>query len=299
MHPLGIAAGLATAIAWAVCAMFFTSSSRRIGVFAMNNWRVLFGFLLLLVTQIATTGSPIPRANATQWWLLVASGFLGVYVGDTFLFQALHDVGPRLGLALFNVMPITTALLAWPILGEKLGLVAWSGIALTVAGATWVLAEEHRGDPAVRNPKIARGVLFILLAALTCGFGYIVAKPAMEGPDGASPMTAALIRVGIALLCFWATSLARGRLRIVARAVRDVRSTLYLAGGAVAGPFLGIWLSMVAVRLVPTGIASTLFATMPLMILPLVILFYHERVSWRAALGAALTVTGVAILANA
>jgi drug/metabolite transporter (DMT)-like permease len=53
---------------------------------------------------------------------------------------------------------------------------------------------------------------------------------------------------------------------------------------------------MIAVRHCPAGVVSTIIATMPVLILPGVILFYREKVSLRAAGGAVLSVVGVALL---
>ena len=69
--------------------------------------------------------------------------------------------------------------------------------------------------------------------------------------------------------------------------------------GSVLGPFLGIWLSLIALKLTKAGIAATLMSTLPIAILPMVIIFYKERVSWRAWLGTIITVIGVYILFNA
>ena len=67
MNPVGIAAALATAVSWAACAMFFTSASRRIGSFSMNNWRVLFGTALLFII-------PGPLSDAVALVLLLPWG---------------------------------------------------------------------------------------------------------------------------------------------------------------------------------------------------------------------------------
>ena len=298
MNPVGIAAALATAVSWAACAMFFTSASRRIGAFSMNTWRVLFGTALLFVLHAALAGSLFPDASSRQWALLVVSGAVGVFVGDLFLFQSYVDIGPRLGLLLFNANPFFTAIIAWPLLGEKLGALAWLGMAVTVGGTLWVLSEENPGG-LPRSRHHARGVLFAVLAALCQSIGFVIAKPAITGDGGLDPLAASLIRVGTAVVCFWGVSLLRGELPRVLRDVRNRAAMLYLLGGAITGPSIGIWLSLTALKLVPAGIAATLMALMPVVILPFVILFYKERVSWRAAVGAAIAIAGVAILVNA
>jgi drug/metabolite transporter (DMT)-like permease len=75
-----------------------------------------------------------------------------------------------------------------------------------------------------------------------------------------------------------------------------MRGMTYCGVGAVVGPFLGVWMSLVAIKYIATGVASTLNSMTPVMILPLVILFYREKVTWRALGGAVVAVIGVAIL---
>ena len=76
-------------------------------------------------------------------------------------------------------------------------------------------------------------------------------------------------------------------------------STLFmLLLGTAAGPVIGVWLSMTAIDRTEAGIAATLMAMTPVVILPLAIFIERERVSSRAAIGAVIAVLGVAILMN-
>ncbi len=69
-----------------------------------------------------------------------------------------------------------------------------------------------------------------------------------------------------------------------------------LTFGAFVGPFLGVILCMVSLRYCHAGVVSTITNTMPVLILPFLIVIYHEKVSLRAAGGAVLSVLGVAML---
>lgn len=299
MDRLGIIAALATAVSWAACAIFFTSATRRIGVLSTNCWRVLLGTLLLFAAHLIAFKRALPAADAHQWLILSISGIVGLVIGDTFLFQCYLDIGPRLGILIFSTNPVLTALIAWPALGEKLRPLAWLGMAITLAGTLWVVAEENSKGEKQGRHHVLRGVLFAALAAAGQAAGYVIAKPAMEGAHGVDPLGATLIRVGVAIAGFWLIALARGALPGVLRCARDGRSMLLLAGGAITGPALGIWLSLVALARIPAGIAATLTSTLPIVILPMVIFVYRERVSWRAAIGAVVAIAGIAILINA
>ncbi len=69
-----------------------------------------------------------------------------------------------------------------------------------------------------------------------------------------------------------------------------------LTVGSIVGPFAGAVLIMVALEHSSAGVVTTITATMPVLILPLSILVYHERIGLRAVGGAVLAVAGVALL---
>ena len=59
---------------------------------------------------------------------------------------------------------------------------------------------------------------------------------------------------------------------------------------------MGIWLSLVAIQQAQLGIASTLMALPPIILIPLSYVLFRERVSWRAVAGTLLAFTGVALI---
>ena len=88
-----------------------------------------------------------------------------------------------------------------------------------------------------------------------------------------------------------------GKLKNPVKLFTKDRKTLGLiAIGSVIGPYLGITLSFVAVIYTKVGIASTLMATIPIIMLPLSKIIYKEKLSWKAIAGAFVAVGGVAVL---
>jgi len=65
--------------------------------------------------------------------------------------------------------------------------------------------------------------------------------------------------------------------------------------GSFTGPFLGVSLSLLAVQHTDTGIAATLMALTPVMIIPAEILMKKEKVSAIEIIGALISVGGVAL----
>ena len=78
--------------------------------------------------------------------------------------------------------------------------------------------------------------------------------------------------------------------------MKDKRALLFTAIGSVIGPYLGITFSMIAISHAKVGIASTLMATVPIIMIPMIRFYYKEKLSWISIVGAVVAVSGIAIL---
>lgn len=300
MQYLGETAAIGTAITWSACSLLFTAASKRIGPFAMSHYRMLFGVILLLIAHIFVTQELIPaNLNLYNVSLLAMSGLLGYFLCDTCLFQMYVDIGPRRGILIFNFYPFASAILAWLILGEVLSGFAWLGMAITIGGIAWVVLERRPNSDGSHDKHFTRGVLLGVGTIIFQAISFTMAKPAMIGDNAVDALTATIIRALFGGAAFWLVSLFRGHLRMTLRKVRDKQAMSLIGIGAVIGPSLGVWLSMVAIKLAPVGIASTLMALMPITILPMTAIAYREKISLRAIIGALIACIGAAILFNA
>jgi drug/metabolite transporter (DMT)-like permease len=82
----------------------------------------------------------------------------------------------------------------------------------------------------------------------------------------------------------------------VRAALRRPDAVVLVVLATVVGPVLGVSLFLLSLQYIPTGKSQTIVAIVPVLILPFVVVFYRERVSWRAAVGACVTVAGIALL---
>ena len=109
-------------------------------------------------------------------------------------------------------------------------------------------------------------------------------------------MSATLIRAIVALPGYIVLITLWRRWPAMLAGSRNLRAVAILTFGAAVGPFIGVALSLVALRHAPTGVVATIIATMPVLILPFSILLYREKVSLRAVGGALVAVAGIAML---
>jgi drug/metabolite transporter (DMT)-like permease len=297
-HYTGELAALMTAFMWSFTSIFFTLASRRLGSYWVNKFRIPMAVIFLAITLFIATGRLLPNGLASgAIFYLALSGIIGLALGDTCLFRSFVILGTRLTLLIFTVSPIIAALTAWIILGEKLGLMAVIGIGITLAGIAWVTVERNSqtavNDYADKGSKTV-GILFAIGGAACQAVGLVLAKAGLN--LGLDPLPATFIRMLTAAVAIWLFSLFTGDIVKTMEKLKDKRALWLTLGGAVCGPFLGVWLSLVAVKNTEAGIAAAIMATVPVMVIPLVIVVYKEKVSFRAFWGAVFAAGGVILL---
>lgn len=287
-----------TAVLWSFTSLFFTSAGRLIGSRWVNRIRIPMAVVLLGVLHFVISGHLWPSGvNSEAYLYLAASGVIGLTLGDSFLFKALVIMGPRRTLVVFATWPIFALLTAWVTLGETLGIMALTGITLTIAGVIWVTAERQFETNQVKyaesgSPRL--GVCLAILAAAGQAIGLVLAKAGMG--DSIAPLPATLIRMVAAAVAVWILALFGNDLKNIASVFKNRKALLFTMGGAVCGPFMGVWMSLTAVKYTATGIASAIMSITPILVIPLIVIFYKEKVSLRAVLGAVLAVAGVVML---
>ena len=302
-HLVGETAALVTAALWTSCSILFASAGRRIGPLSVNAYRIVMAMVLLGVTHLVLFRTLLPPADTSQWFYLGLSGAAGLALGDFGYFGALVFMGPRRGVLLMSMAPIFSVISGYFILGEVLSPLNLLGIVVTLSGVTWVILEKeiHTHEPPLPARQKVYGILCGLGGAVGQGLGLVISKYGMlvAGSEGAQPvntLSATLIRMIVASGVVWLLVLVSGRLPRVIAARHDLAALKRTFAGAVTGPFVGVWLSMVAVTYAIAGVAATLMSLMPVMVIPVLWLLYHQKTSARGIAGAAVAVVGVAIL---
>lgn len=293
---MGEFAALLTSVCWTFSAIIFTFASRQVGAAILNRLRLGFAVLLLFGFHLAVQGSLLPLGVTPDRWLwLGLSGVIGLSLGDLALFQCYRLVGARIGALIMSIVPVFSIALAWLFLGEILRPVQIAGILLAIAGIAVIILERGGNGTLSTSPQDHRkGIFFGFLAALGQTVGLVLTKRGVEG--GFSSVSAVLIRVLVAALVIWLVTLATRQTAPTLSVLRNPRTAGLILAGSVIGPFLGVWLSTIAVQLSPVGIASTLTSLNPIFLLPFAGTLFHEKVTLRAVAATFCTIGGVVIL---
>lgn len=293
MPFLGELSALLTAFCWASGSLVFAAATRRLGSYQVNITRLILASLFLLVL-IALLGLDI-NLSSSQLVYLGISGFIGLTLGDTFLFKAFEEIGARLSMLMMSLAPTISALLAFFVLKETLSIYGIIGIAVTVSGVSIVVLERGAKSETKILPTTA-GIIYALLGAIGQGVGLIFAKLAFMESE-INGFVATEVRIIFSLIFLIPIAVLTNRFKNPIQIFKeDRKGTGLIALGAILGPFLGISFSLIAIAHTKIGIAATIMATVPIIMLPMVWIVYKEKLSLRAIGGAFVAVSGVAIL---
>ena len=295
MDFIGETAALATSFFFAFTSIIFSTTGRMVGSQVTNRIRLLFALIYLVVLNIILFWEPLPfSVESSRWIWLSLSGVIGLSLGDTFFFQSLVSVGPRLGSLLLSLAPIFGSVIAWVIFGETLTALQITGIVLALTGIGWVVI-SHQEPPDTPHGHTKRGVLFGVLAGFGQAMGLVLSKQGMFGEF--SPFQANAIRMFAAVLFTWIWTFSEGKAGATITALREKPRVIGLiALGALVGPLLGVSASLLAVQHAEIGVASTLMALPPVIVLPISYFVFKEKVGWQAVAGTILAIAGVAVL---
>lgn len=295
MRYAGECAAIGTAVCFAVGGNLFAAAGWRMGPAVLNRLRITVALVLLVAAMTAVRGVPWPiGATTPQLGWLSLSGLVGFVFGDAYYFRSLAILGPGRAALLASLAPVFTVLLAWPTLGEIPGPLALLGMALTLGGLMWVLQARGRAEaPRVEGP-VAFGVLSGVLGAVGQAAGSVLSKIALR--SGIDPLSATVVRVAAAAVGIWLLAGAQGEVTKTLAALRDRRGSLFMAGGAFCGPFLGVTLALVALQRIEAGVAAAITGCYPVIAIAIASRFHGERLTARIVFGALVTVAGVVVL---
>jgi len=284
-------AALATALCWTFTSMAFESAGKRVGSLQVNLIRLVMAFFFLGTLSYFVNGSFMPLgASFDAWFWLLLSGVAGFVIGDLLLFQAFVVIGSRLVMVIMTTAPIFAAFISQIILGETLSPMAFAGMFVTISGIMFVLS----GKKKEKDNKVRKyGVLLALGGSFGQALGLVLSKYGMKDY---SAISSTQIRVIAGIIGFSILFTILRRWDRIFKSLGDIPAMKRITTGAFFGPFMGVTFSLIAVQYTKTGIAATLMATTPVMILLPTRLLFKEKIGLREVAGAVTAVAGVALI---
>ena len=299
---------LIVAFSWTATALFAEVASKRLGSLPLNLIRMVLSWAFLSVMLWIVTGAPYPMyASGKAWFWLALSGLVGYVFGDWCLFNSYIVFGSRYGQLFMTLAPPMAGIAGWLMLGESMSWHSWLAMLVTLTGiAISILARGGESHKLTLKLPL-KGVLFGIGAGVGQGVGLVLSKiglehyaqsiPAEAPPSIAKmmPFAGTYIRaiagfVGFFLILAMAKSLPQ-----VGKAIHDKKGMTFATLTTFFGPFLGVSLSLMAVQYAKAGIASTLMALTPVLIIVPYAIIHKQKISVKEVIGTLITMVGVAL----
>lgn len=294
MAHYGEIAAFATACCWVVTGISFELAGKRVGSLAVNLIRLVMAFMIMTGFTMITRGMALPLdATPHAWFWLVISGLIGFVIGDLFLFQAYVLIGARISMLIMATVPPITAVLGVFFLDEGLTGLTIAGMTLTFIGIAMVILIRNDDGGKFQFSHSIKGLFYAFMGALGQAFGLVSSKIGMGSYDAFSSTQIRIIAGIFGFLIIYAVG---NHWSILPRAFKDTKGMSFITLGAFFGPFLGVSLSLVAIQNTDAAIASTIMSIMPVLIIPLSVLVFKEKIKIKELIGAVVTVIGVMIL---
>ena len=302
MQYLGEFISIGVAFSWTATALLSEFGSKRLGNLTLNVLRMALALLFSVVLFGVVTGNILPpgaSAEACGWMLL--SGLVGYVIGDFCLFQCYIIIGSRYGQLFMTLAPLSAALMAWVTLGQQMTLMSILAMLVTLFGISIsVLGRGEHHKVSLKLPL--NGILFAIGAAVCQGVGLVLSKigmdyyePSASMPEWLVPFSANFYRCVAGIIGFTLLLYFRDGIGPLREAMHDKKGLYVATATTIFGPFVGVGFSLMAVQYTAAGIASTLMAMTPIIIILPAYWLFHEKITWKAILGALISVIGVSL----
>ena len=248
---------------------------------------------------------------------------VGYVIGDYCLMQGYIHIGSRFGQLFMTLSAPTAALTGRLLLGEQMRPIAILGMVITLSGIALSILSKSDGSErhALKFKLPVKGIFYAAMAGICQGFGLVLSKGGLThydaalsaaGISGDSVFTGAVLPLPVSVSMSFAATTIRAYIGLVGfflalvlfnkdglaklrHAISDRKAMWCVLASTFFGPFIGVSASLLATQYTSAGIAQTLFALTPILIIAPAAILFHQKVTVREVLGAIISVTGVCL----
>lgn len=301
----GVLIALVTTLCWSLGIFPFTEASKRIGAGPINQYRLLLAWLIMSgILYFALSISFTQQFSNPQYYhyiFLGASGIVGFTIGDYCSFRSFAILGPKLSSLYMTFAPGSALIFGFFLLGESVNFVGVIGILITIAGVIWLTLSKKDAKAAeqVGFERNTTGILLGIAGALCQGIGLVLSKYGMDYYQEKLPtLHAVWIRLLFAFSAAFVLSIVTGRFMQNSKPIFTNKNNgiPYMILGTLLGPIAGVTCSLLAIQKLEVAVAQTIFALLPIVVFPVNLLVYKEKITIQSIFACLTAIFGVILL---
>jgi drug/metabolite transporter (DMT)-like permease len=282
---------LGSALSWAIGVILLRRPGYVLPAFELNLFKIVLAFLLYIPTLLLVEGWSLPGYSASEFGIVLISGYIGIAVADTWYLRALNLLGAsRTGIiaSLLSPFVITLSVL---FLGESLRGWQIIGFALVMSGI--LLVTWHRSRTELALDQARKGTLYGVASVFLMAVGVVMVKEILETRPFFWTIQLRLLG-GLAGMVVY--MLVRGNSTRVIRSFSKSLPWVQIISGSFLGAYVSMMLWLAGYKLIPASEASILNESANAWIVLLAWLILGEALGVRKITGLLLTMAGVAIM---
>ena len=283
------------ALSWSIASLISTDITRKLGSLSFNRLRLFFVSIMLI--GYASFQNSWDTILIEYLNIIILSGLVGIFLGDTFLFMALQRIGPRRNNILFSLAAPFTIILNILILNQKMTLLEILGCLIVFIGVIIAFlygtskSNVHIWEKIEGSINI--GIIFGILAALCQAIGIIIMKPILD--QDVDPIASAAIRTGVsaialAITYFFPHQIFKNKTKM------NMNLIIKTIVSGFTGMALGMSVLLFALQRGDAGIVATLSSTSPIMILFLIWFLTKKVPIFGAWIGSIIAIIGAGLI---
>jgi drug/metabolite transporter (DMT)-like permease len=288
---LGQALSLLAALLWGIAVILFKKSGETVHPIALSLFKNLLATVLFLPTMWIF-GEPLFRqVPRGEYLLFLASGVIGLGIGDTLFFKSLNRVGAGLSAIVVSMYSPFIITLSVIYLDETLSFLQVIGALLIIFAVVSTTRLKH-GEKIGRR-DLLWGILWGVLATAATAVGIVMIKPAL---GQTSLLWAIEVRLFGGLVSLALVALFHPLGRKMFSPIFSARGWGYTVSSSFLGAYLTMFVWLAGMKFTQASIASALNQTSTIFIFLFGTLFLHEPITSRRTLAIMLAVCGVFLI---
>ncbi len=299
---IGITFAISASILWSITVVTIKPITNQVSPFLINPIKNSIGFFLFFVSFILFD---IPLwyhdLLASEYFIILFSGTLGMFLGDTIFIYALNKIGANRVAIVDAFSPVVIFIYCLILLPDQsLNFVQIIGFVLTIIGLL-ILKNENDFDDIDSTVKI-KGILMVLGAMLCTGFGVVYLKTVLNrinetGYDIKINLWITAFRLIPGVIFSWILFLLQKNKLEKINPLLEKQNLIPLIIASIIGPFiaLGCWILGYAFIDKPS-ITSIIGQSSVIFIILLSWIFLKEKLTRLRILSAILVFIGVILV---
>ncbi|MDC0145388.1 DMT family transporter [bacterium] len=302
-HYYGILFAISASILWSITVTLIKPISNNVSPFLINPIKNTIGLLLFFISFIIFDISLWYDGLAKEQYMIVLfSGALGMFLGDTIFIYALNKIGANRVAIVDAFSPVIIFSYSFLLLpNQALNEMQIIGFIITILG---LLILTYENDYKDINYKVKRfGILLVLSAMMCTGFGIVYLKKVLNvinetGYDIQLNLWITAFRLIPGVILSWLLFIFQKNKIQLIKPIKNKTNFIPLLIASIIGPFLalGFWILGYAFIAKPS-VASIISQTSVIFIVLLSWFFLKEKITFFRILSMICVFLGVILTA--